>query len=60
MGLIFTANIVIADLVKKADVIFITFNIVLETCIYSISTARVVFYNKVRKVFKLNSFAKFA
>ena len=29
MGLIFTANIVIADLVKKADVIFITLNIVL-------------------------------
>jgi hypothetical protein len=29
MGLIFAANIIIIDLIKKANVIFITFNIVL-------------------------------
>jgi hypothetical protein len=29
MGLTLTANIIIIDLAKKADVIFITFNVVL-------------------------------
>ena len=59
MGLILTANIVIADLAKKADIIFIIFNMVLQTYIYSISTARTVFYNKTKKVFKLGSFIRF-
>ena len=60
MGLTFAANIVIIDLVKKADVILITPDMVLQTYIYSISTIRVVFYNKARKAFKLNSLARFA
>ena len=60
MGLTFIANIVITDLAKKADVIFIIFNIVLQTYIYSISTVYIVFYNKARKASKLNSLAKFA
>jgi hypothetical protein len=59
MGLILIANIVITDLTKKADVIFITPNIVLQTCIYSISATHAVFYNKARKAFKLSSFTKF-
>ena len=54
------ANIVITDLAKKADVIFIIPNIVLQIYIYSISAARVVFYNKAKKASKLSSFIRFA
>ena len=59
MGLTLVANIVITDLAKKADVILIIFNMVSQTCIYSISTTHVVFHNKARKASKLNSLAKF-
>ena len=59
MGLTLTANIVITDLAKKADIIFIISNIVLQTCIYSINTVHAVFYNKAKKAFKLNNFTKF-
>jgi hypothetical protein len=54
------ANIVIIDLAKKANVIFIIPNIVLQTRVYSISTIYIVFHNKARKASKLNSLAKFA
>ena len=54
------ANIVITDLAKKADVIFIILDVVLQTYIYFISTIRAVFYNKAKKASKLNSLAKFA
>jgi hypothetical protein len=60
IGLTLIANIVIIDLAKKADVIFIIPNIVLQTYIYSISTARAVFYNKAKKASELGSLAKFA
>ena len=60
MGLTLAANIVIIDLVKKADVIFITPNMVLQTCIYFISTVYTVFYNKAGKVSKLSSLIRFA
>ena len=59
MGLILVANIVITDLAKKANVIFITPNIVLQTYTHSISTICVVFYNKARKASKLGSFIRF-
>jgi hypothetical protein len=59
MGLTLIANIVITDLAKKANIIFITLNIVLQTCIYFISTIRTIFYNKAKKAFKLSSLAKF-
>ena len=59
MGLTLTANIVITDLVKKANVILIIPDVVLQTCVYSISTIHAVFYNKARKVFKLNNLARF-
>ena len=59
MGLILIANIIIADLAKKTDIIFITFNMVLQTSVYSISAAHTVFHNKARKVSKLSSFTKF-
>ena len=59
MGLTLAANIVIADLVKKADVILIIPNMVLQTCVYSISAICAVFYNEARKAFKLNSLARF-
>ena len=58
MGLTLTANIVIADLAKKANIIFITLNIVLQTYIHFISTIYIVFHNKAKKVSKLNSFTK--
>jgi len=54
------ANVVITDLAKKADIIFIIPNIVLQTYIYFINTIYVVFYNKVGKTSKLGSFARFA
>jgi len=54
------ANIVIIDLAKKANIIFIIPNIVLQTYIYSISVIYTVFYNKIKKAFKLGSFTKFA
>ena len=60
MGLILTANIVIIDLAKKANVILITPNIVLQTYIYSISTARAVFYDEAGKASKLGSLTRFA
>ena len=59
MGLTLAANIVIIDLAKKANVIFIIPNMVLQTYIYFISTVHTAFYNKAKKVFKLNSFTKF-
>ena len=54
------ANVVIVDLAKRADIIFITLNIVSQTYIYFISAIYVIFYNKARKAFKLGSLAKFA
>ena len=60
MGLILVANIVITNLAKKADVILITPNMVLQTYIYSISAVYIVFYNKARKASELGSLTKFA
>ena len=60
MGLIFIANIVIIDLAKKANIILITLNMVLQTYVYSISAVYVVFHNKARKASKLGSLARFA
>jgi hypothetical protein len=60
MGLTLAANIVIIDLAKKADIILIIPNMVLQTCIYFISTIRVVFHNEARKASKLNNLTKFA
>ena len=59
MELTLTANIVITDLAKKANVILITPNIVSQTYIHSISTIYTVFHNKAKKVSKLGSFTKF-
>ena len=59
MGLILTANIVIIDLAKKANVILITPNIVSQTYAYFISAARAVFYNEARKASKLSSLTRF-
>ena len=59
MGLILVANIIIADLAKKADIIFITPDVVLQTCVYSISTIYAVFHNEARKASKLGSLIKF-
>jgi hypothetical protein len=53
------ANIVIADLAKKANIILIIPNMVLQTRIHSISTTRAVFYNKARKASKLGSLIRF-
>ena len=53
------ANIIITDLAKKADIIFITLNVVLQTYIYFISAAHAVFHNKAGKVSKLNSLVRF-
>ena len=60
MGLTPTANVIIADLAKKADVIFITPDVVLQICAHSINAAHAVFYNKAEKMSKLNSLAGFA
>jgi len=60
MGLTLAANIVIAHLAKKANVILITPNIVSQTYIHSISAARAVFYNKARKASELGSLTRFA
>ena len=60
MGLILAANIVFTDLAKKANIIFIILNIVLQTYIYCISAIRVVFHNKTKKAFKLGNLTKFA
>ena len=60
IGLILAANVVIVDLAKKADVILMTPNMVSQTHVYSISTARVVFYNKAEKASELGSLARFA
>jgi hypothetical protein len=59
MGLTLAANIVIVDLAKKANIIFITPDIVSQTYIYSISAIRIVFYNKARKASKLGNLARF-
>ena len=60
MGLTLAANIVIIDLAKKANIIFIILNMVSQIYIYSISAIHTVFYDKAKKVFKLNNLAKFA
>ena len=60
MVLILTANIVITDLAKKANIILIIPNIVLQTYTHSISTIRAVFYNRARKASKLGSLTRFA
>ena len=52
-------NVVIIDLAKKADVIFMIPNVVLQTCVHSISTARTGFYNEAGKASKLGSLAGF-
>ena len=59
MKLILATNIAIIDLAKKANVILIIPNIVLQIYIHSISAIYIVFYNKARKVSKLSSFARF-
>ena len=59
MGLILIVNIVITDLAKKANIIFIILNIVLQTHIHFISTIYIVFYNKTGKASKLNNLTKF-
>jgi len=59
MGLILVANVVIIYLAKKANVILITPNMVLQTYVYSISAIHAVFYNKARKASKLGSFTRF-
>ena len=60
MELILAANIVIVDLAKKANIILITLNIVLQTYIYFINAARTVFHDKAKKASKLGSFTRFA
>ena len=60
MGLILAANVVIIDLAKKANIILIIPDMVLQTCVYSISATRVVFYNEAGKASKLGSLARFA
>jgi hypothetical protein len=60
MGLILAANVVIADLAKKANIILIIPNIVSQTYIHSISAVYVVFYNEAGKASKLGSLARFA
>jgi len=60
MGLTLTANIVITDLAKKANVILIIPNIVSQTRAYSISAVYIVFHNKAKKVSKLGSLTRFA
>jgi len=60
MGLTLIANIVIINLAKKADVIFITPNVVLQTYIHSISTIYTVFHDKAKKASELGSLTRFA
>ena len=60
IGLTLVANVVIVDLAKKANVILITPDIVLQTYTHSISAIRVVFYNEARKTSKLGSLTRFA
>jgi len=60
IGLTLAANIVIADLAKKANIILIIPNIVSQTYIHSISAIYAVFYNKARKVSELGSLTRFA
>ena len=52
-------NIVITDLAKKTNIIFMTLDVVLQTHAYFISATCIVFYNKAGKAFKLGSFARF-
>ena len=60
MGLTFVANVVIADLAKKANIILIIPNMVLQTCAHSINTTCAVFHNKTGKMSELGSLAGFA
>ena len=59
MGLIFIANIIIIDLAKKADIIFMTPNIVSQTYAHFISTAHAVFYVEAGKASELGSLTRF-
>jgi len=59
MELIFIVNIVITDLAKKANIIFIIPNMVLQTYTHSISIIYTIFHNKAKKAFKLGSLAGF-
>jgi len=60
MGLTLMANVVITDLAKKADIIFMTPNVVLQTCAHFISIIYAVFYDEAGKAFELGSLARFA
>jgi len=60
MGLTLAANIVITHLAKKANIILITPNMVLQIRVHSISATYAVFYNKARKASKLGSLTRFA
>jgi len=53
-------NVVIIDLAKKANIILIIPDMVLQTYIYSISAIYIVFYNKAGKVSKLGNLIRFA
>ena len=59
MGLIFIANIIIINLAKKVNIIFIIPDIVLQTYAYFINAIYIIFHNKARKVFKLGNFTEF-
>jgi len=54
------ANVVIINLAKKANIIFIIPDMVSQTYVYSISAIRAVFYNEARKASKLGNLTRFA
>ena len=58
--LTFVANVIITDLAKKINVIFITPDVVSQTHAHSINIIYTVFYNKAKKTSKLGSFTGFA
>ena len=60
MGLTLVANIVIINLAKKANIILIIPNVILQTYIHFISVIYIIFHNKAGKASKLSSFTKFA
>ena len=60
IGLTLIANIVIINLAKKANVILIIPNMVLQTYTHSISAIYIVFHNKAGKASKLGSLTRFA
>jgi cellular nucleic acid-binding protein len=60
IGLTLAANVVIADLAKKADVILMTPDVVSQTRAHSISAARAVFHDEAGKASELGSVAGFA